>query len=321
MSAFNWNPGGCCCVVFSDIMAFGVDNIDNPTKTRIPRTCSVTYQGVQWRNQFGQQVQPPPCSIATYLENFTHHLKAWAPYYAFNKPPAPSEPQQQMCWTTAKEQWIIRPAWPGLVAGNPDFKKGRLPWRQVTTTGNTLVNQSDPDPPYPFDSGAGVFGSEQNFHRLSSNVIGQPDFGYPYFDPAPSFMFNGNCTPDDDIGNVAELVIQVGGPATPQVPAGQIGAIFGSRFGGVTDTFGAQVPTWIKPIGQTVQKTFNLSGGVNRTQWICVIPETISFSSTSYAFGGSPNKQFAQNRFGYLGEMTVTVTFGDWFDGPIANAP
>lgn len=321
-SAFNWSPGGCCCGT-QGLWAIGVDNIDTPTLTRIPRTAIVTYSGISINPDplFGGPNAAHPCDHPSYLNNQIDTLTAWAPSYSVYRTLGQhgADTRLQMHWATALDQYVEGPAWPGVAGGTPTFDRGRIPARFGATFSPGTIGVAGN---FPFNPGGGFDNMHVNYNTLANWSLTHP----PYV-PDPKYWDPNTlvCRSFGTYINQCEVSLLCGRyPTDDQPGSAGVQVWFGAVFLGTIGITGEGVPLWRKTLPNVPWKLhdFVITGlALPRKQRICRIPDQIVFTPADSIKLPGGIMANAANGGGDLTNMSITVTFGDWHEGPIGDLP
>lgn len=299
----------------------GVDSIDNPTMTRIPKRARVTYSGVYLGTSlFDFPTAATACGAPDFLNNQVEVMEAFAPSYSLRKtiaeysaPPLENF-RIQMHWSTAREDRTELPTWPGYAGGTPTFNIGR-----ITRKGGSVVsieNDGKPDRVVQ-DDGNGPENMTVNY-----NTQYTPEEGWPFYAPAPFSYSNffQECR-EFPTGRQGELSLICGGffgdKNDPTVEA-----IFTHPFLGSVGLSGYLQPVWHKDLSlQWKLHSFPIENNPNRLQRICVIPESVQFTVADAIKFSTGVMENASNYGGKLDRLVIDVDFEDWFEGPLASLP
>lgn len=324
MSAFDWSPGGCCCAVAQGPWAIGVDDINNPTITRIPKKARITYSGVYLNDGPFDFPRPGPtsCGAPDFLNNQVEVFEAFAPSYSFRRDLGDhvgvNNNRLQMHWSTSREDHTEKPTWPGYAGGTPTFDIGR-----ITRKPNSQVNPADAGQPNRV-----VAASGDGPNNMAVNYNTQFNFltGWSPYSPAP-FRFNqfSESCQIDEVSGKGELTIVAGDFFDFNNPTPFLQVIFTHRFQGTIGLSGFLQPVWWKRLTNEWRlHEFSFTGQLgapNRRQRIAVIPDSITLTvadSVKFVNGIMEN---ASNAGGRLDRMVINITFEDWFEGPLATLP
>ena len=314
---------GFCCEIHTGPWAMGVDDLSNPTITRIPRRCTVTYSGSTGGPGLASE-------IATWVNSHVHTLEAFSPLYTFGalgiqngiRPEGyptysftVSNYPCAMHFTTAMEQHVSRPQWPGYVGGTvPLLTDALLPIRAVD--GPVTQTISPPNSTMAGVAGVGNPAAIINYGNQLQFATGYP----PYNPQQPGFPENS------DAQLIRELTIIPGrwadrsGAIVPIDDKAQF--LFSGDWGPLGGGLSNAARIWAAY--PTVYKYYTVSVGPNitRRQPICVIPDSVTFRPVDVVQAGvMPRLGIGPPNDTDFSNLTVVATFSDWFEGPFADPP
>jgi hypothetical protein len=311
-SAFDWSPGGCCCGP-PLYCAMGVDNIEQPTITRIPRSASVTYSGAIYVVDNGAGIYSLDCGNPGHFNSMSPvSLTAQAPTYPSGSPigyPAPGQ-NHFMTWTRASGNKVINPVWPGMAGGEwipNDAGQLLVPPFGITPT---LAGWGYDGLVPRYFSGAGTL-YDQFTHATEEPVgFGVPEAYCRVTKPWDFAELSLICGPlegegyDDTLStNHVRLFYAA------SLDAGKVGSAFSAplQLFKILDDVPYDVPF-------TVYEFHPADPSIKHR--ICVIPDTISLDiSDSFFDYGPPVGPKAHGYFYH--NLTIEIRFSDWYEGPI----